>query len=65
MSIFWRNKKEVRKAMKIIKKDNQRSTMGKSLSNEDFIHCTKCGRKILRTDNYCMYCGTPTEIKPF
>ena len=37
----------------------------KKRGNEDFIHCTKCGRKILRTDNYCMYCGTPTEIKPF
>ena len=37
----------------------------KSLPKEEFIHCAKCGRKILKTDNYCTYCGTPTETKSF
>lgn len=51
--------------MKIIKRSKEKRHNGKTLSNENFTHCTKCGRKILKTDNYCMYCGTPTEIKPF
>ena len=41
-------------------KRNEKSSIG-----EEFIHCTKCGRKILKTDNYCMYCGAPTGTKSF
>lgn len=33
----------------------------KSSSSEEFIRCAKCGRKILKTDSFCQYCGNPNK----
>lgn len=49
----------------MVRADQKEQHNGKSLPKEEFIHCAKCGRKILKTDNYCMYCGTPTGTRPF
>lgn len=47
-------------------KENQKEKHNdKSVQKEEFIHCAKCGRKIPKTDNYCMYCRTPTGTKSF
>ncbi len=48
-----------------MKEDKKEKHNDKLSSNEERIHCAKCGRKILKTDNYCMYCGTPTGTKSF
>ena len=46
-------------------KNDKEKHNDKSSSSEEFIRCAKCDRKILNTDNYCMYCGTPTKTKSF
>ncbi len=56
--------KSERKESEEMKNDKEKHN-GKSSSSEEFISCAKCGRKILNTDNYCMYCGTPTKTKSF
>lgn len=48
-----------------LKEDKKEKHNDKISSNEERIHCAKCGGKILKTDNYCMYCGTPTGTKSF
>lgn len=46
-------------------KNNKKKHNDKLSSKEERIHCAKCGRQILKTDNYCMYCRTPTRTKSF
>lgn len=46
-------------------KEKQECDALEEMSKEERIHCAKCGRQILKTDNYCMYCRTPTRTKSF
>lgn len=40
-----------------MKEDKKEKHNDKPSSKEEFIHCANCGRQMLKTDNYCMYCG--------
>ena len=33
----------------------------KSSEIEEIIHCANCNREMLKTDNFCQYCGSPNE----
>lgn len=51
--------------MEALKDDKKEKHNDKLSSKEEHIHCANCGRQILKTDNYCMYCGKPTGTKSF
>ena len=50
---------------KCLKEDKKEKHNDKLPSKEECIHCANCGREILKTDNYCMYCGMPMGTKSF
>ena len=50
----------------IERKENKKEKHNNKLSmKEERFRCANCGMWIPKSDNYCMYCGTPTGTRSF